>query len=241
MKPHRSHPAFAAMTAMLSLVFVFSALTACTDTMETSRRTTTAGETEEVKPEASGITAETTENITEAPVETTDGDPVTTDSTRSTTEYINKGNWIIWARYDDGVRVLQVGNSGANGRETEMDYIDFRVYESAADAEKKYNSLYEKSKKIDGGKFWEEGDCWFISEQPDVYDYSPVWICYLDGNVIIYTELGSTKSWEAWISGNDPDGTAFNGNYNRALLKDYILNNEPEILAFVKDLTADCL
>ena len=120
-----------------------------------------------------------------------------------------------------------------------MDYLEFFVFENEADARNRYDYLYDRSQSYDGGKFWEEGDSWFISKQPDVMDASHVWMCYLDGNVIIHAVLGSPNTWETRINGGDPAETAAVEHYDQTLLKDYILNNEPAIIKFVNDLTAD--
>ena len=237
MKSFKSHSTVKALSAALVLVFMLSAFTACADDKKPSRPSNVTDETEEMKPSASGNTVETTDNTTAGSEETTDE---MVNGTTENPDYVYKGRWTIWKTHDkDGVKWLQVYNSGFYQRIDEMDYLEFFVFENEADARNRYDYLYDRSKSYDGGKFWEEGDSWFISKQPDVMDASHVWMCYLDGNVIIHAVLGSPNTWETRINGGDPAETAAVEHYDQTLLKDYILNNEPAIIKFVNDLTAD--
>lgn len=237
MKSFKSYSTIKALSAVLIPVLMFSTLTACTENKRPSRSSNVNAETEEMKPSASGDTAETTTDKTAGSEETPDE---TANCTAENPNYVYKDRWTIWKTHDkDGARYLQVFNSGFYQRIDEMDYLAFFVYENEADAGNRYDYLYERSKSFDGGKFWEEGDCWFISKQPDVMDASQVWICYLDGNVIIHAVLGSPDTWDTRRNGGDPAETAAVEHYDQTLLKDYILNNEPEIIKFANDLTAD--
>ena len=140
-------------------------------------------------------------------------------------------DWYIWKRQEDGMIFLQISNTGFHERETEIEYLLFWVYDSAEDARKAYEGYYNRSKEYDEGRFWEEGDNWFISKEPDVMDASLVWMNYREGNVIISANLGSTSSWAA-AKENDTDS----GASDALARKDYILKNAPEIRSYVIDV-----
>ena len=142
-------------------------------------------------------------------------------------------DWSIWKRQENGVIFLQISNSGKTGRETEIEYLLFWVYDSEEDAKKAYEGYYNESKEFDKGRFWEEGTNWFISEEPGVMDASIVWMNYIEGNVIISADLGTTSSWS---KAKDPDTPSDSDRFNRATLKDYVLENHSDIRSYVIDV-----
>ena len=101
MKSFKSHSAVKALSAALALVFMFSALTACTDDKKPSRPSNVTDETEEMKPSASGNAVETTDDTTAGSEETTDE---MVNGTTENPDYVHKGRWTIWKTHDkDGV------------------------------------------------------------------------------------------------------------------------------------------
>lgn len=161
---------------------------------------------------------------------TTDGTDVTTTAGKVSED------WSVWERDEKGVEFLQISNSGRHGRQTPMDYLLFRVYNTERDAKNAYKALYKEFKKFDKGRCWEEGENWFISDEPGVCDASITSMLYLEGNVIIWAELdirgcGETAPKETQTT----SATTIRPVFDRSTLKDYILNNVPEIISFIND------
>jgi hypothetical protein len=137
MKSFKSHSTVKALSAALVLVFMLSAFTACTDDKKPSRPSNVTDETEEMKPSASGNAVETTDDTTAGSEETTDE---MVNGTTENPDYVYKGHWTIWKTHDkDGVKWLQVYNSGFYQRIDEMDYLEFFVFENEADARNRYD------------------------------------------------------------------------------------------------------
>ena len=199
------------ITVALALALTLGTLTACSQNKKKNNK--------RVKP--TSATIETT-------VETTDG------PTGGSNEKGSLEDWNIWERKVDKMKVLQIQNSGFHGRETENDYLLFWVFESESDAQKYYKKLYKEFKDYDRGN-WEEGDNWFISDEPGVCDASIIWMNYLSGNIIISADLsirGCEELPEDYtFETTEPAAPVF----DRAVLKDYILNNVPEIIRFVNE------
>ena len=64
-------------------------------------------------------------------------------------------------------------------------------------------------------------------------DASIVWMNYIEGNVIISADLGTTSSWS---KAKDPDTPSDSDRFNRATLKDYVLENPSDIRSYVIDV-----
>ena len=200
------------ITVILAVAMTLGTLTACSQSKKKTKK--------RAKP-------------TPTPVVTTVGTDEPTEGTESSQE--NKlEDWSIWERDNKGVKYLQIQNSGFHGRQTEMDYLLFWVYDSEAEAKKAYKNFYKESKEYDCGN-WQEGDNWFISDEPGVCDASIVWMNYLEGNIIISAELSirgcMTVPEDYTTETTEPTAPVF----DRSTLKDYILNNVPEIVRFVNE------
>ena len=200
------------ITVILAVAMALGTLTACTQSKKKTKK--------RAKP-------------TPTPVVTTVGTDETTEGTESSQE--NKlEDWNIWERDNNGVKFLQIQNSGFHGRQTEMDYLLFWVYDSEAEAKKAYKNFYKESKEYDRGN-WQEGDNWFISDEPGVCDASIVWMNYLEGNIIISAQPSirgtMTVPEDYTTETTEPAAPVF----DRSTLKDYILNNVPEIVRFVNE------
>lgn len=197
------------ITVILAVAMALGTLTACSQSKKKTKK--------RAKP-------------TPTPVVTTVGTDETTEGTESSQEN-NLEDWSVWERDNKGVKFLQIQNSGFHGRQTEMDYLLFWVYDSEAEAKKAYKNFY---KEYDCGN-WQEGDNWFISDEPGVCDASIVWMNYLEGNIIISAELSirgcMTVPEDYTTETTEPTAPVF----DRSTLKDYILNNVPEIVRFVNE------
>ena len=185
---------------------------------------------------SSGRKYKTHRKATATTAGTTDGTPDgTTDGTIEAGK--DSEGWNIWERNEKGVEFLQISNSGIHGRHTAMDYLLFRVYNSEKDAKKAYEDLYREFKKFDKGRTWDEGENWFISEEPGVCDASITSMLYLEGNVIIWAEIdirGCGETCETFETQETTETTV--KVFDRSTLKDYILNNVPEIIRFVNEV-----
>ena len=193
------------ITVILAVAMALGTLTACTQSKKKTKK--------RAKP-------------TPTPVVTTVGTDETTEGTESSQEN-NLEDWSVWERDNKGVKFLQIQNSGFHVRQTEMDYLLFWVYDSEAEAKKAYKNFYKESKEYDRGN-WQEGDNWFISDEPGVCDASIVWMNYLEGNIIISAQL---EIRGCMTETTEPTAPVF----DRSTLKDYILNNVPEIVRFVNE------
>ena len=155
MKTERSFPAFKAAAIFMTLALAAGSITACIGkpTINTDNTTQITDETEK---ESGGI-SETTYNgnrrfATDYPLEIKE----------QKSDFLD--DWTIWKRQEDGVTFLQIDNTGFHGRETEIEFLSFRVYDSSEEAKTAFDGYYNSSKEFDNGRFWEEGDSWFISE-----------------------------------------------------------------------------
>ena len=107
-----------------------------------------------------------------------------------------------------------------SNREEPIDYLNFRVYDDTDAAKAYFDEIYDKSKEYDRGKYWEDGGNWFISKEPGVTDAAVIWMVYRQGNVIISADLKDIP-----IGKKDSKDE----NFDEKNLKDYIINNAPEI------------
>ena len=114
-----------------------------------------------------------------------------------------------------------------------MEYLSFWVFDSEEDAKAAYKKHYDRSKEYDNGRFWEEGDNWFLSEEPDVMDASIVWMNYREGNVIIYSHLGSVSTFG---KEKDSDTPSDPDKLDTSTLMDYVLGNSTDIRSYVIDV-----
>ena len=221
MKTERSFPAIKATAVLMTLVLSAGPVTACTEktTVNTDNTTQITDESEK----DSGGKTETTYNgsrrfATDYPLEIKE----------QKSDFLD--DWSIWKRQEDGVTFLQIDNTGFHGRETEIEFLSFRVYDSAEDAKDAFDGYYNSSKEFDNGRFWEEGDSWFISEKPGVMDASIVWMNYIEDNVIISTHLGMVSA----LSKEDyADTSSGSGKSDAANRKNYILDNSSSIRDYV--------
>ena len=114
-----------------------------------------------------------------------------------------------------------------NGEATEMrDQPVFRVFKSASEAKKKYDSFYEECKC--NTPTWEEGDNWFVSKKPGVCDAFVIRMNYLNGNVIISADLDIRN-----VCGYAVTNTATEQAFDNYPLKDYVIENADELKRFV--------
>ncbi|MBO7449667.1 MAG: hypothetical protein J6U54_04790, partial [Clostridiales bacterium] len=146
----------------------------------------------------------------------------------------------IWKRDENGTAILQITYRGEE--KDPRDYLLFWVFDSSAEAKEKYESLYDRSKNYQG--ISEEGDNWFISQEPDVCDVGIIWMNYLDGNVIISAELDMWSEWPEYYDEDEeeatPTPTPTEPAFDTYSLKDYILENADDIKAYVlKTILAD--
>lgn len=197
------------LAALLSVVLATCALTACDD--GTGRR---PKETDG----SSAASKRETESVTETETETETSVQVSDDYS----------DWIVSEHVSDGIKETQIQNSGRHGRQSEMDFLCFKVYETEENAKQAYAKYYDKSKSFDKGH-WEEGDNWFISDEWGVTDVSIVWMVYLEGNILIITDLAVNGRWIVYgddTSDTEPEESSFKG---------FVLNNIPEIVRFVNE------
>ncbi len=143
--------------------------------------------------------------------------------------------WDVWKRQEQNLIFLQITNRNYDKAE-QIDRLLFWVFDSPEEAKNYYDSLYKRSKEYDRDCYWEEGDSWFISQEPDVCDAGIVWMNYQTGNIIIMAELYSWSEWAVYDDGtgtvNEPEGTT-EKEFDEYNLKSYIIENAPEIRSFV--------
>ena len=244
MGKNRSSHAVKVAAILMTLVLAAGTVTACVGKTD-GRRTVNTDTTKQNDDDPTVVTGAETGNVTA--METDNTTAAETENTyngsrRYATDYPIEikeqksdffDDWGIWKRQENGVIFLQIQNSGFHGRETEIEYISFWVFDSAEEAEKAYEGHYNSSKEFDNGRFWEEGDNWFVSEEPGVMDASLVWMNYREDNVIIYAHLGTVS---AYGKENDSDTSSGSGKFAPSALKNYILENASEIRSYVIDV-----
>lgn len=146
------------------------------------------------------------------------------------------GKWDIWKREENGVVFLQI-DCGYSDREEERDYMLFWVFDTPSQAKDMYEEYYESSKKYDNGRYWEEGDNWFVSEEPGVCDATIVWMNCLSDNVIISTELDIWSSWSENVTNEEPETTeeteVAEERFDTSKLKDYVIDNASKLEDYV--------
>ena len=219
MKTDKSEITKKILTSFLALSLMTGALTACNSPSGgTSGQPRPTGSTEDSKREY--------DPADETTVEETYGTTAADDS-----EYVfNIDDWNV-SEYDEkGLKYKQIQNLGWHGRNSEFDYLLFKVYGSEEDAKTAYQRYYDKSKDYDKGH-WEEGENWFISDEWGVMDASIVWMVYREGNMLIIADLAMNGHWivygdDAASNGAEPTESTF---------KAYILNNIPVIVRFVEE------
>ena len=142
--------------------------------------------------------------------------------------------WSI-RKYEDGPQVyLSIWNG--SHKEEALDYLSFRVYDSASDAKKAYKKTLEYYKSYSDSDVV-EGFNWFTGWEPGVCDAFIYEMVYLQDNVIIYADLDIVSAWadDYWYDDDEtietsvPTTTAF----DRMSLKDYILDNSRNIQDYV--------
>lgn len=132
------------------------------------------------------------------------------------------GKWDLWKRDEEGATIIQISQNDSV-KVTELDELSFFVFDSEELARKKFKKFKENSRKCDRGEYWEEGDDWFISKEPDVYDAKVVWMCCVECNVLIMADI-------ARGNGSSVD-EQFAANKDR--YRDYIINNAADIQDYV--------
>ena len=116
-----------------------------------------------------------------------------------------------------------------------LDYVDFTVYDSAEDAIKMYNSLYEDCKEYDSGL--EEGENWFVSKLRPRGDAGTRSVYCLQDNVVISAEIAI---WSCWV---EPDSETKHTTeqrvrrvlFDRSTLREYVIENAPELKDYVME------
>lgn len=146
-------------------------------------------------------------------------------------EYVLDDSWEIWKREGNDVTFLDISSCGK--AETDpRDYIRFLVFDTASEAKDYYEERYDSSKEYGGGT-WEEGDNWFVSQEPYVCDAGIIWMNYLSGNVIITADLDCWSEWaEYYDEEATPTPTPTEPPFDTYTLKDYILENADELEEF---------
>ena len=180
---------------------------------QTTEQKNTEAETEEIVSTEAIVTTED-ESVDEGIKYASDYD-LDVKSTHSNV----KNKWNIRKSEDDGEIMLFIHAENSN-REEPIDYLNFRVYDDTDAAKAYFDEIYDKSKEYDRGKYWEDGGNWFISKEPGVTDAAVIWIVYRQGNVIISADLKDIP-----IGKKDSKDE----NFDEKNLKDYIINNAPEI------------
>lgn len=149
------------------------------------------------------------------------------------TEYGVYKAWNVRKLENDDEVVLDIWNSGH--RESEIEYLDFRVYDSASDARKAYKRTLEYYKNYSGSELV-EGNNWFTGWEPGVCDAAIYEMVYLQDNVIISAELNIVSCWadDYWdgdetIETSAPTTTCF----DRSTLQGYIIGNSKDIRDYV--------
>ena len=142
--------------------------------------------------------------------------------------------WSIRKYEDDNQIYLSIWNG--SHKEEALDYLSFRVYDSASDAKKAYKEILEYYKSYSDSDVV-EGFNWFTGWEPGVCDAFIYEMVYLQDNVIIYADLDIVSAWadDYWYDDDEtietsvPTTTAF----DRMSLKDYILDNSRNIQDYV--------
>ena len=232
MKTNRLNQAVKAAAILMTLILAAGSFTACKE--NTRGRETTVPETTDGTAGESGAVSETviikeTQNPDDGNRRYATDYPIEVKELKK--DFLD--DWNIWKRQENGVTFLQISNSGFHGRETEMEYLSFWVFDSEEDAKAAYKKHYDRSKEYDNGRFWEEGDNWFLSEEPDVMDASIVWMNYREGNVIIYSHLGSVSTFG---KEKDSDTPSDPDKLDTSTLMDYVLGNSTDIRSYVIDV-----
>ena len=140
--------------------------------------------------------------------------------------------WSVSKREQDDKIYLDVWNGGQ--KDEPVQYLSFRVYDSASDARKAYKNILISYKDYDDDIVL--GDNWFTGWEPGVCDAFIYEMVYLQDNVIIFADLDIESAW-AYDDWDDEDTTDYTGPtqsyFDRSTLKDYILDNSEDICDFV--------
>ena len=138
----------------------------------------------------------------------------------------------IWKREEDGTYMLLITYRGEKNEP--RDYLRYWVFDDSTDAKEKYQAMYDRSEDYQG--ISEEGDNWFVSQEPDVCDAGIIWMNYLDGNVIISADLDMWSEWAEYYDETEettPTPTPTEPSFDTYSLKDYILENADDLKGFV--------
>ena len=111
----------------------------------------------------------------------------------------------------------------------EIYLMQFKVFDSANAAQREYNETYNAHKAFEA--YWEEGENWFISAEPDWDDATVTAMVYREDNVIIYTNVVYVDEYPHYY--DDEETEHIGVEYDRWRLKDYIIEHAAEIRAFV--------
>lgn len=139
------------------------------------------------------------------------------------TAYDILGRWDIQKCSDDDGKTMLDIRQLDSVKISEIDEMDFFVYDNEELANKRFKKLKERSRECDRGEYWEEGDCWFISKEPDVYDAKCIWMVYVECNIVIIADISTG-------SGSSVD-EAYEENSDR--IRDYVIEHSGEIQDYV--------
>lgn len=111
------------------------------------------------------------------------------------------------------------------------EYIRFEVYDSSADAKNRYNKWHQACKEYDYG--FEEGENWFVSDQPGVCDAGIRSIYYLKDNVVLSAELAV---WSEWAIDPDEETEPVQTTepiFDTSTLRAYVIEHAEELRDYV--------
>lgn len=110
------------------------------------------------------------------------------------------------------------------------DYLVFDVFDNNSDAMKEYEWQYDYMKNNEDSEVWEEGGNWFLGQTPYMLGYSYAYVYYVEDNVLISAVIEEYRRYDGSCIFIPPE--PLEKPFDRMLLKDYIIENAPELKHF---------
>ena len=129
----------------------------------------------------------------------------------------------------DITRVI-ISHSSEIKKKDYIDYVHFEVFDNNSDAKKEYEWQYEYMKNNEDAEIWEEGENWFLGQTPYMLGYSYAYVYYIEDNVLICAVIEEYQRYDGSCILIPPE--PLEKPFDRKLLKDYIIENAPELKRF---------
>ena len=141
-----------------------------------------------------------------------------------------KDEWNVRKDTKQDITRLIVTHDDDVNRVEYIDYLHFDVFDNNKDAMKEYEYQYGLMKNNEDAEVWEEGDNWFLGQTPYMMGYSYSYVYYIEDNVVIIAVIEQYQIYDESCILIPPE--PLEKPFDRMLLKDYIIENAPELKRF---------